>query len=146
MSLGPDDSLTIGEISRRTGVPHSALHYYESLGLISSHRTAGNQRRYARHMVRRISLLVVAKRLSIPLADVQVAFQPLPHEERPSTADWRRVSTRWKQILQERRRQIERLEHELNGCIGCGCLSMKSCFLLNPQDALGEQGPGPQRV
>lgn len=146
MGAHPSDLLTIGEVSRRTGVAPSALHYYESLGLIASHRTSGNQRRYHRHMVRRISLILVAKRLGIPLADVRDAFEPLPHDQKPTARDWHRVSTRWKRTLAERRAQIERLEHELNGCIGCGCLSMKSCRLLNPDDTLGERGPGPQRV
>ncbi|CAI9418911.1 redox-sensitive transcriptional activator SoxR [Nocardioides sp. T2.26MG-1] len=146
MVAHPDDALSVGEVSRRTGVAASALHYYESLGLISSHRSPGNQRRYARHMVRRISLILVAKRLGIPLSDVRDAFEPLPHDRRPTAHDWRRVSTRWKRTLEERRSQIERLEKELNGCIGCGCLSMKACRLLNPEDALADYGPGPQRL
>ena len=146
MSAHPSDSLSIGDVSRRTGVAPSALHYYESLGLIGSHRTSGNQRRYPRHMVRRISLILVAKRLGIPLADVRDAFEPLPPDQQPTAVDWRRVSTRWKRTLEQRRAQIERLEHELNGCIGCGCLSMKACRLLNPDDTLAERGPGPQRL
>lgn len=144
--LDPDDTLSIGEVAARTGVAKSALHYYEQLGLISAHRTIGNQRRYPRHMVRRISLIVVAKRLGVPLTDVQEAFADLPHDERPSTADWHRVSRVWRRRLEERREQIERLEHTLNGCIGCGCLSMTSCSLLNPDDELAAGGPGPQRI
>ncbi len=144
--IDPDDSLSIGEVAARTGVAKSALHYYEQLGLISAERTLGNQRRYARHMVRRISLIVVAKRLGIPLTDVEEAFRTLPHDRRPSTSDWRKVSTTWRATLEQRRLQIERLERELNGCIGCGCLSMKSCSLLNPEDTLAEEGPGPHRI
>lgn len=144
--LDPDDSLSIGEVSARTGVAKSALHYYEQLGLISAHRTLGNQRRYARHMVRRISLVVVAKKLGIPLTDVQEAFADLPHDERPSAADWHRVSRVWRRTLQRRREQLERLEQTLNSCIGCGCLSMTSCSLLNPNDELAASGPGPQRI
>ncbi|QHC00720.1 redox-sensitive transcriptional activator SoxR [Epidermidibacterium keratini] len=144
--MNPEDSLSIGEISRRTGVAPSALHYYESLGLISSSRTSGNQRRYSRHMVRRISLIVVAKRIGVPLADVERAFEPLPHDAQPSSRDWHRVASLWRETLRERRAQLERLEHELTGCIGCGCLSMKSCRLLNPDDTLAEQGPGPHRL
>jgi MerR family redox-sensitive transcriptional activator SoxR len=146
VALHPDDSLSIGEISRRTGVAASALHYYERLGLIASERTGGNQRRYSRHMVRRVSLILVARRLGVPLADVRDAFEPLPMDRKPSAHEWHRVSTRWKASLQERRAQLERLEHELNGCIGCGCLSMKACRLLNPEDELGEGGIGPQRL
>lgn len=138
--------LTIGEVAERTGVAKSALHYYEQLGLIASERTVGNQRRYQRHMVRRISLLVVAKRLGIPLVDVQEAFAGLPMDDKPSQAQWRRVSKVWRRTLERRREQLERLERELNGCIGCGCLSMTSCELLNPDDRLGESGPGPRRL
>ena len=142
----PDEPLTVGEMSRRTGVAASALHFYESLGLIASTRTPGNQRRYARHMLRRVSLITVAKRLGIPLADVQEAFADVPLTDTPSHADWQRASRRWKRVLEKRREGIERLERELTGCIGCGCLSMKACRLLNPDDALGTQGAGPRRL
>ena len=143
---GPDEPLTIGEMSRRTGVAPSALHFYEGLGLIASTRTAGNQRRYARHMLRRVSLITVAKRLGIPLSDVQDAFADVPLTQTPSHEDWQRASRRWKRELEKRREGIERLERELTGCIGCGCLSMKACGLLNPDDALGSQGAGPRRL
>ena len=143
---GPDEPLTNGEMSRRTGVAPSALHFYESLGLIASTRTGGNQRRYARHMLRRVSLITVAKRLGIPLSDVQHAFADVPLTQTPSHADWQRASRRWKRELEKRREGIERLERELTGCIGCGCLSMKACGLLNPGDTLSSQGAGPQRL
>jgi len=104
MSLHPSDLLSVGEMARRTGVPVSALHYYESMGLISSHRSSGNQRRYERHMTRRVSLILVAKRLGIPLSDVQEAFAPLPHDRMPSASDWRQVSPCWRRTLQEPRR------------------------------------------
>ncbi|WP_302621244.1 redox-sensitive transcriptional activator SoxR [Clavibacter tessellarius] len=142
----PDELLTVGEMSRRTGVAASALRFYEDLGLIAAERTAGNQRRYARHMLRRVSLITVAKRLGIPLADVQATFDDVPLDRPPSHADWQRASRRWKRLLEERRRSIERLERELTGCIGCGCLSMRACGLLNPDDALGDRGAGPRRV
>ncbi len=142
----PDELLTIGEMSRRTGVAVSALRFYESLGLIASVRTAGNQRRFARHMLRRVSLIAVAKNLGVPLADVQEALAPVPLDSTPSHADWQRASRAWKRQLEERRRGLERLEHELTGCIGCGCLSMKACALLNPDDALAATGAGPRRL
>ncbi|OUE32076.1 Redox-sensitive transcriptional activator SoxR [Clavibacter michiganensis] len=142
----PDELLTVGEMTRRTGVAASALRFYEDLGLIAAERTAGNQRRYARHMLRRVSLITVAKRLGIPLADVQAAFDDVPLDRPPSHADWQRASRRWKRLLEERRQGIERLERELTGCIGCGCLSMRACGLLNPDDALGDRGAGPRRV
>ncbi|RKW70429.1 redox-sensitive transcriptional activator SoxR [Galactobacter caseinivorans] len=142
----PEDSLSVGEIAARTGVAVSALHYYERLGLVVSHRTGGNQRRYARHMVRRVSLIVVAKNLGIPLSEVEEAFAPLPHSDAPTAGDWHRVAVIWKASLTKRRERLERLERELQGCIGCGCLSMKACYLLNPQDELAAKGPGPQRI
>ena len=142
----PDELLTIGEMSRRTGVAVSALRYYEDLELIASVRTPGNQRRYARHMLRRVSLIAVAKRLGIPLSDVHEAFAPVPMDRTPSHKEWQHASRRWKLELEERRRRIERLEHELTGCIGCGCLSLKACALLNPDDALAETGAGPRRL
>ncbi|WP_157697242.1 redox-sensitive transcriptional activator SoxR [Brachybacterium avium] len=133
-------------MSRRTGVAASALRYYEELGLVGSVRTGGNQRRYPRHMLRRVSLISVAKRLGMPLSDVKDAFGEVPMESTPSHADWQRASRRWKKTLEERRRAIERLEHELTGCIGCGCLSLKACALLNPDDALAATGAGPRRL
>lgn len=146
VSKEPGDALTIGEVVRRTGVAASALHYYEQLGLIAAHRTPGNQRRYPRHMIRRISLILVAKRLGIGLADVREVFATLPMDRVPTVRDWQRVSRRWHTRLEERKREIEQLERELTGCIGCGCLSMTVCQLLNPEDELGAQGPGPRRL
>lgn len=142
----PEELMTIGEMGRRTGVAASALRYYEDLGLIASVRTPGNQRRYPRHMLRRVSLVSVAKHLGIPLADVGAAFGDVPMDSTPSHADWQRASRRWRRTLEERRRAIERLEHELTGCIGCGCLSLKACALLNPDDALAATGAGPRRL
>lgn len=144
--MEPDDLLPIGEVTRRTGVAPSALHFYEQLGLIASTRTPGNQRRYRRHMLRRISIIVVAKRIGIPLSEVQELFQTLPVDAPPSHGDWRRVAKRWRAELEERRTQLEHLQRELAGCIGCGCLSLKACRLLNPEDTLGEKGPGPRRI
>ena len=146
MGKEPEDLLAIGEVSRRTGVAPSALHYYEQLGLITSTRTSGNQRRYPRHMLRRISLILVAKRLGISLADVQEVFATLPPDTRPSVRDWRRMSRNWQEQLARKKHEIEKLQRELTGCIGCGCLSMTACRLLNPEDELAEQGPGPRRV
>jgi MerR family redox-sensitive transcriptional activator SoxR len=142
----PDDTLAVGEVSRRTGVPVSALHFYEREGLIVSTRSVGNQRRYARHMLRRISLIVVAKRLGIPLGELAEVVATVPLDRPPTTEEWRRMSRAWKVQLEERRRTIEKLERDLAGCIGCGCLSLKACALLNPDDVLGEDGAGPVRL
>jgi MerR family transcriptional regulator, redox-sensitive transcriptional activator SoxR len=144
--MEPEDLLAVGEVSRRTGVAVSALHYYEQLGLIASRRTAGNQRRYPRFMIRRISLILVAKRLGISLADVAEVFETLPMDRLPTSRDWHRMSKRWQAQLDAKKREIEKLQRELTGCIGCGCLSMKSCRLLNPNDELAERGTGPLRV
>lgn len=97
-------------------------------------------------MLRRISLISIGKRLGIALEDIQEAFASVPLESTPSHDDWQRASRAWKRQLEERRRRIEGLERELTGCIGCGCLSMKACALLNPDDALADAGPGPQRL
>ena len=145
-SHGPEELLSVGEMSRRTGVAVSALHYYEEFGLIASGRTAGNQRRYPRHMLRRVALVSVAKRLGIPLQDVKEAFADVSMSRTPSHEEWQRASRRWKQMLEQRRRGIEQLEKELTGCIGCGCLSMKACSLLNPDDELGDSGTGARRI
>lgn len=142
----PEELLTVGEMSRRTGIAVSALHYYERIGLIASHRTGGNQRRYPRHMLRRVALISVAKRLGIPLDDVRDALADVPLSRTPSHQEWQRASRRWRKVLEQRRRGIEQLERELIGCIGCGCLSMRACTLLNPDDELGESGTGARRL
>jgi MerR family redox-sensitive transcriptional activator SoxR len=142
----PDDLLSIGEMSRRTGVAVSALRSYESLGLIVSVRTEGNQRRVARHMLRRVSLISVARNLGVSLESVQDVFDTVPLDRTPSHEDWQRASRAWKKQLEERRHRLERLEHELTGCIGCGCLSMKACPVLNPGDALASTGAGARRL
>ena len=140
------DHLTIGELSRRSGIATSALRYYESLGLIAAERTSGNQRRYPRHMLRRVALVAVAKRLGIPLGDVREALASVPLDRVPTQSEWQRASRLWRTTLEQRRRALERLENELTGCIGCGCLSLRSCGLLNPDDALGAEGPGARRL
>jgi MerR family transcriptional regulator, redox-sensitive transcriptional activator SoxR len=144
--MEPVDLLAVGEVSHRTGVAVSALHYYEQLGLIASRRTTGNQRRYPRYMIRRISLILVAKRLGISLSDVAEVFATLPMDTLPTSRDWHRLAKRWQSTLDAKKREIEKLQRELTGCIGCGCLSMKSCRLLNPDDTLAETGTGPLRV
>ncbi|GAB3153329.1 redox-sensitive transcriptional activator SoxR [Micromonospora sonneratiae] len=142
----PTDLLTVGEVARRAGIATSAVRFYEDRGLITSERTAGNQRRYRRHVLRRISLILVAKRMGIPLSEVTEVFAALPDDRMPAKRDWERISRRWAGHLQARRREIEELEREITGCIGCGCLSLQRCRVLNPADELGEQGTGPRRL
>ncbi|GAA3227424.1 redox-sensitive transcriptional activator SoxR [Dactylosporangium siamense] len=146
MSPEPKDLLTVGEVAARTGVAPSALRFYEAEGLITAERNGGNQRMYRRHMLRRISLILAARRLGIPLAEVAVVFGTLPADRAPSHRDWVRVSRVWKSELEDRRRYIMNLERQLIACIGCGCLSMRSCDLLNPADELGTRGQGPVRL
>lgn len=138
--------LTVGQLAERSGVAVSALHFYERKGLISSRRTSGNQRRYRRHMLRRVALVRIAQRVGIPLAEVKAALAELPDERTPNRQDWQRLSRRWKMQLEERIHRLEQLRDEFTGCIGCGCLSIDACSLANPKDALAEHGPGPRRL
>ncbi len=130
----------------RTGAPASALRFWEELGLIATERSSGNQRRYRRHMLRRIALVLAAKRLGIPLGDVAGILAVLPAGRAPSPRDWELVSQRWRDDLEARRRYLANLESQLTGCLGCGCLSMPSCSVRNPDDQLRRQGQGPVRL
>lgn len=141
-----EELLGIGQVAERTGLAKSALHYYEEIGLIRSQRNAANQRRYPRYMLRRITLISVGRRLGIPLADIGEALVRIPMDRLPGEADWQRASGEWRRILEQRRQAIEDLEDKLMGCIGCGCLSMTACELLNPADELAEAGPSAQRL
>ena len=134
--------LTVGEVAARSGVAVTALHFYETKGLIKSQRNAGNQRRYARAVLRRVALIKVAQRLGIPLAEIGEALKVLPDDRAPTAADWKVLSQQWQRELDERINQLTVLRDRLNGCIGCGCLSMEACPLRNQGDVLGEQGPG----
>ncbi|MFG1855867.1 redox-sensitive transcriptional activator SoxR [Actinomadura geliboluensis] len=138
--------LTVGQLAERSGVAVSALHFYESKGLISSRRTAGNQRRFSRDTLRRVSFIKVSQRVGIPLGDIRDALATLPEERTPTVADWARLSELWRGDLDARIRQLERLRDDLTDCIGCGCLSLKKCALANPYDRLGDEGPGPRRL
>jgi MerR family redox-sensitive transcriptional activator SoxR len=136
--------LTVGEVAARSGVAVSALHFYESKGLIKSWRNRGNQRRFAREVLRRVAVIKVAQRTGIPLAAIRKALKTLPGERTPTAEDWRRLSATWKADLNHRIDRLSRLRDQLDGCIGCGCLSLGICPLRNPWDKLAEQGPGPR--
>ena len=138
--------LTVGEVAHRSGVKVTALHFYEREGLITSQRTAGNQRRYHRDVLRRVAFIRVSQRLGISLADIHHALDSLPGDKTPTKADWTRLSARWRADLDERIDQLERLRDDLDGCIGCGCLSLKSCTLYNQDDWLRTTGSGPRRL
>lgn len=144
--LGFPAHLPVGEVARRSGVPVSTLHFYESRGLIHSHRTSGNQRRYSRDVLRRVAFIRVAQRVGISLADIEVALSTLPATAAPTRADWERLSSTWRAELDERMAQLKRLRDTLDDCIGCGCLSIDRCRLRNPLDQLGDQGPGAHRL
>jgi len=136
--------LTVGEVARRSGVAVSTLHFYEAQGLISAWRNAGNQRRYAREVLRRVAVIKVAQRAGVPLKDIRSALDTLPDKRTPTRRDWERLSAQWRADLDARIRSLEQLRDELGDCIGCGCLSIDRCPLRNPGDALGEEGAGAQ--
>lgn len=140
----PAALITIGEVARRSGLAVSALHFYERQGLIRSTRTAGNQRRYARDVLRRLAVIQVAQRVGIPLKEVAEALRTLPEGRTPTRRDWTRLSAHWRASLDERIAQLTRLRDQLDTCIGCGCLSIRRCGLYNPADAKGADGPGPR--
>ena len=134
--------LTIGELSRRSGVATSALRYYEDLGLIGSERSAGNQRRYPRAMLRRVAFIRSAQRVGLSLDEVAEALATLPEGRTPTKADWARLSRSWRPRIEAQIERLERLRDKLDGCIGCGCLSLRTCALNNPEDEVAPRGPG----
>jgi MerR family redox-sensitive transcriptional activator SoxR len=136
--------LSVGEVAKRSGLAVSAIHFYETQGFIKSTRTAGNQRRYPREVLRRVAVIKVAQRIGIPLSVIREALLTLPKGRTPTAKDWRNLSQRWKEVLDERIDRLVRLRDSLNGCIGCGCLSLKVCPLRNPADTLASEGPGPR--
>src|SRR5262249_15402099 len=139
-----DLGLGVGEAARRSGVAVSTLHFYESKGLIRSVRTRGNQGRYPRSILRRIAIIRVAQKAGIPLGTIQKALASLPRERTPTADDWRKLSTRWRAELDSRIQRLIQLRDRLNDCIGCGCLSVATCPLRNPEDTLGRKGSGPR--
>lgn len=144
-AAGAHHALTIGELSDRSGVAPSALHFYERNGLISSERTSGNQRRYRRDALRRVAFIRVSQRVGIPLKDIRAALDSLPEGRTPTKRDWSRLSRLWRTELEARIEALEHLRRDLDGCIGCGCLSLKACRLQNPEDNLGSAGTGAVR-
>lgn len=139
-------TLSVGEVARRSGVPVSTLHFYETKGLINSERTPGNQRRYSRDVLRRVAVIRVAQRAGIALANIETALATLPAAATPSRAAWRQLSVSWRADLDARIAQLQKLRDTLDDCIGCGCLSIDRCRLRNPFDKLATKGPGPHRL
>ncbi|WP_295036225.1 redox-sensitive transcriptional activator SoxR [Salinicola sp.] len=139
-------ALSVGDVARRSGVAVSTLHFYETKGLIQSWRNAGNQRRYTRDVLRRVAVIKIAQRTGVPLTEIREALAALPDSRTPTAADWRRLSQRWRVALDTRIAHLTQLRDQLDGCIGCGCLSLSQCPLRNPGDVLGGDGEGAQRL
>lgn len=138
--------LTIGQLADRSGVATSAIRFYESKGLIGSIRTTGNQRRYPQSTLRRVAFIRTAQRVGLSLDEVGQAFSTLPDNRTPTKSDWHRISKAWRPRLDDQIRRIELLRERLDGCIGCGCLSLRSCALYNPGDEAAARGTGAVRL
>ncbi len=136
--------LTIGDLADRSGVATSALRFYETKGLIESRRTDGNQRRYIRATLRRVALIRAGQELGLSLAELSDALATLPHDKTPNKKDWERLSRMWRKRLDGQIAELIALRDELTDCIGCGCLSLKSCAIFNPGDAASSLGAGPR--
>jgi MerR family transcriptional regulator, redox-sensitive transcriptional activator SoxR len=134
--------LTVGEVARRCGIAISALHFYETEGLIKSQRTKSGHRRYGRDVLRRIAVIKVAQSAGLSLQEIAHAFAALPDGRTPSARDWAKLSANWRDLLSERIAQLTRLRDDLTGCIGCGCLSLDQCPLRNSDDRLASEGAG----
>ncbi|BCY09135.1 redox-sensitive transcriptional activator SoxR [Actinoplanes sp. L3-i22] len=138
--------LTVGQVADRSGVAISALHFYEREGLISSTRTASNQRRYTRDVLRRVAFIRASQHVGISLAAIRQALDQLPSERTPNREDWAHLSGLWQAELDARIAQLQALRDDLTDCIGCGCLTLRVCHLVNPRDLLGREGPGARRL
>ena len=144
--LKPTDLLSIGEIARRTGLSVSAIRFYEDEGLIEPVRTNGNQRRFLRSDIRRLSFILIAQRLGLALGEIRAQLATLPQGRTPNTRDWEAISMAIRATLDARIAELERTRERLDGCIGCGCLSLEHCAIWNPGDQLGQDGPGPRKL
>ena len=138
--------LTIGELSARTGVAVSAIRYYADGGLVHAYRTNAGQRRFARADIRRVSFILIAQQLGLSLEEIRSTLDQLPEGRTPNKADWARISAGIKARVDARMAELERIRSRLDGCIGCGCLSLETCQLYNPGDNMGKQGSGPRRL
>lgn len=139
-----NDLLTIGEVARRSGVAASALRFYETRGLIASLRAGSGHRRYPRAALRRVAFIVFAQRVGLTLDEIATELARLPGDRRPTGRDWSRLSATWAGRIDRRIDELRRLKDGLTGCIGCGCLSLRRCHLVNPGDRAARSGPGPR--
>ncbi len=140
------DLIPIGEMARRTGLSVSAIRFYEDKRLIEPVRTSGNQRRFLRSDIRRVSFILIAQQLGLSLGAIKDELAKLPHGRTPNARDWRMISRSIRGHIDERIAQLERTRDRLDGCIGCGCLSLNKCAIYNPDDRLADQGPGPRQI
>ncbi|MDN5755948.1 MAG: redox-sensitive transcriptional activator SoxR [Micrococcaceae bacterium] len=140
--MDDDSRISVGQLSARSGVAISALHFYERKGLIYSRRSSGNQRRYPRSTLRRVAVIRAAQRAGIPLASVLEVFEQLPREGVPDQSDWQHLSEAWREEIDARITMLEHLRDRLDGCIGCGCLSLSTCGFVNAEDHLGTATTG----
>lgn len=144
--MTPDRLLSIGDLARRTGLSVSAIRFYESRGLVRAVRTSGNQRRFLRSDIRRLSFALIAQQLGLTLAEIEAELATLPLDRAPTQGDWRRISEHIRGGLDARIAMLQRTRDKLDGCIGCGCLSLAKCALYNPDDRAGRAGPGPRFI
>ena len=138
--------ITIGQLSARTGVAVSAIRFYEERGLLQSLRTSGNQRRFMRSDIRRVSFILIAQKLGLALSEIEAQLAALPNERTPNLGDWQRISRSMRAAIDEKMNLLARARNQLDQCIGCGCLSLEKCRLYNKDDRLGLKGPGPRAV
>jgi MerR family transcriptional regulator, redox-sensitive transcriptional activator SoxR len=136
------DLLTVGEVAHRSGFAASALRFYERQGLVHATRTSGGQRRYERNVLRRLAFIRAARNVGLTLDEVAAALDTLPDKRTPTKEDWSRLSRTWRQRLTDEIAALTRLRDGLESCIGCGCLSLRSCSMSNPQDHFAQAGPG----
>jgi MerR family redox-sensitive transcriptional activator SoxR len=139
-----DDALTIGDVAARSGVATSALRFYEAERLIHSERTDAGHRRYPRAVIRRVAFIVFAQKIGLSLDEIRTELAKLPRNRVPERSDWAKLSNSWTKRIRERIRELEKLEAGLTDCIGCGCLSLDRCYMSNPGDRQGREGPGPR--
>jgi len=144
--MGNDQLIPIGTLSRRTGVAVSAIRFYESKGLLTSLRTGGNQRRFLRSDIRRVSFILVTQKLGLGLAEIEAELAQLPQGRTPTINDWQRISRSMRVAIDEKIKLLTRTRNQLDQCIGCGCLSLQKCQLYNKDDRMAARGPGPQLV
>jgi len=144
--MAEDRFITIGQLARRTGVAVSALRYYEDKGLLQALRTSGNQRRFLRSDIRRVSFILIAQKLGLALAEIERQLANLPQGRAPTLSDWQQISRRMRFEIDQRIMLLTRTRNQLDQCIGCGCLSLQKCQLYNKDDRLGAKGAGPRAI